>query len=279
MNDLVSTMTQRQGDVSRFTDIDLTPDARFFVEFMDAANTQPDVCRLKPALADQLRLRPDARVLDVGCGTGDDARVLASLVGGNGKVVGIDASETMIGVARERSRATSVPVEFAVGDALALDFPDGAFDACRCERVLMHLEGAPARALAEMVRVTQPGGRIAVSDFHWDGLVIDHPDRTFTRVVVQTVSDGIRHSSIGSQLPRLMADAGLDDVHVEGHALRLPHSIVRHMFHGPLTQAQESGRLAEAEIAEWWRPLDEAESRGRFMAAMPAFIVSGTVHV
>lgn len=58
-------------------------------------------------------------------------RALAALVGQEGRVVGIDASETMLGVARERSRASALPVEFTVGDAFALDFPDDAFDACR----------------------------------------------------------------------------------------------------------------------------------------------------
>jgi ubiquinone/menaquinone biosynthesis C-methylase UbiE len=102
------------GDVTRFTDVDLTPDARFFVEFMDAANALPDNRRLKRLVADRLHLSPGARVLDVGWGTGDDARGLASLVGETARVVGIDASQTMIDVARQWSRDGSRPIEFAL---------------------------------------------------------------------------------------------------------------------------------------------------------------------
>lgn len=278
MRDVAAT-DQGHRDIARFTEVDLTPDARFFVDFMDIANALPDWQRLKSVLAERLRLSPGARVLDVGCGTGDDARMLASLVGPDGHVIGIDASETMIGVARERSRASSLPVGFAVGDAFTLDFSGRAFDACRCQNVLMHLDGEPARAIAEMVRVTRAGGRVVVSDFHWDALVIDHPDRSLTRVIVHAVCDSIRHGWIGSQLPGLMADAGLIDLRVEGYAMRSTHQATRLGLSGPLARAQQQGNLDEAEITQWWRPLDEAEARGQFMATMLAFIVTGTVPV
>jgi len=180
-------------------------------------------------------------------------------------------------VARERSQASSLPVQFAVGDAFTLDFSDNTFDACRCDTVLMHLDGEPARAIAEMVRVTRAGGRVVVSDFHWDALVIDHPDRPRTRVIVHTACDGIRHGWIGSQLPRLAADAGLLDVQVEGHAMQLTYEVLRHVLNGPLARAQQQGGLDATDLAQWWRPLDEAEARDQFMATMLTFIVAGTV--
>jgi ubiquinone/menaquinone biosynthesis C-methylase UbiE len=120
---------------------------------MDVVHAQPDRQRLKMVIAERLNISPGDRVLDVGCGTGNDVRMLASLVGPTGWVTGIDLSKTMI-VAHERSRASSLPVSFALGDARSLDFPDNPFDACRCETVLMHLDGSPARAIAEMARVT-----------------------------------------------------------------------------------------------------------------------------
>jgi ubiquinone/menaquinone biosynthesis C-methylase UbiE len=266
------------GDVTRFTDVDLTPDARFFVEFMDAANALPDNRRLKRLVADRLHLSPGTRVLDVGCGTGDDARALASLIGKTGRVVGIDASQTMIDVARQRSRDGSRPIEFALGDALALDFPDDTFDACRCWGVLMHVDGEPARAVKEMVRVTRPGGRVVIFDFHWDAFAIDHPDQATTRTVVHAVCDGIRHGWIGSQLPRLMTDAGLTEIEAEGHAVQITHPLFHRLLDGHLTQAQQDGRLGQTEISQWWHPLDEAaRSGGAFMTSLLAIIATGTV--
>ncbi|HEX5348720.1 MAG TPA: hypothetical protein VFW64_16695 [Pseudonocardiaceae bacterium] len=59
-------------------------DARLFVEFLDAANALPDVQTLTAVMVDELRLSPGVRVREVGCGTGDDARLLAALVGQDG---------------------------------------------------------------------------------------------------------------------------------------------------------------------------------------------------
>jgi ubiquinone/menaquinone biosynthesis C-methylase UbiE len=267
----------RSGDVTQFTEIDLTPDAGFFVDFMDVVHTQPDRQRLKGDIADRLNVSPGDRVLDVGCGTGNDARMLASLVGPTGQVTGIDVSKTMIDVAQERSRASSLPVSFALGDARSLDFSNNAFDACRCETVLMHLDGAPACAIAEMARVTRPEGRVVVADFYWDAMVIDHPARSRTRKVIQTACDAIRHGWIGGQLPRLMADAGLINLGVEGFTLRFTHKMVRGLLKGPLAGARQQDRLDAIDIAQWWRPLDDAEIHGQFLATMLMFIVTGTV--
>jgi SAM-dependent methyltransferase len=141
----------------------------------------------------------------------------------------------------------------------------------------MHLDGEPARAIAEMARVTRAGGRVVVADFHWDALVIDHPDRTLTRTIVHTACDTIGHGWIGSQLPRLMADADLVDVQVDGYALRAPYQVMRQILNGPLTSAEQQGDLDQADITQWWLPLDEAETRGQFLATMLTFIVTGTV--
>ena len=70
-----------------------------------------------------LELNPGNRVLDVGCGTGDDAREIAALVGPTGTVVGLDASATMVAEARKRALATELSIEFIEGDALNLPFP------------------------------------------------------------------------------------------------------------------------------------------------------------
>lgn len=97
---------------------------------------------------------PGDRVLDVCCGTGDFA-VEAERRGG--RVVGLDFSERML----ERARRKSGTIEWVRGDALALPFPDGAFDAATVGfgvRNLASLEGG----LAELARVLRPGGRVAV---------------------------------------------------------------------------------------------------------------------
>ena len=97
---------------------------------------------------------PGDRVLDACCGTGDLA-VEAERRGG--RVVGLDFSERML----ERARGKSGAIEWVQGDALALPFADGEFDAATVGfgvRNLADLEGG----LRELARVVRPGGKLAV---------------------------------------------------------------------------------------------------------------------
>ena len=97
---------------------------------------------------------PGDRVLDACCGTGDLA-VAAEQRGG--RVVGLDFSEKML----ERARKKSGAIEWVQGDALALPFGDGEFDAATVGfgvRNLADLEGG----IRELARVLKPGGKLAV---------------------------------------------------------------------------------------------------------------------
>jgi demethylmenaquinone methyltransferase / 2-methoxy-6-polyprenyl-1,4-benzoquinol methylase len=99
-------------------------------------------------------VRPGDRVLDACCGTGDFA--LADARAG-GRVTGLDFSERML----ERARAKSSAVEWVQGDALALPFEDGSFDAATVGFGVRNLEDLE-RGLVELRRVLRAGGRLGV---------------------------------------------------------------------------------------------------------------------
>jgi len=98
---------------------------------------------------------PGDRVLDACCGTGDLA--VACVRAGGRRVTGLDFSERML----ERARAKSGAVEWVQGDALALPFEDGSFDAATVGFGVRNLEGLE-RGLAELRRALRPGGRLGV---------------------------------------------------------------------------------------------------------------------
>lgn len=112
-------------------------------------------------------LRPDDRVLDVGCGSGSLTLAAAKQVGSAGKVFGVDASPEMIEVARGKAARSGLPVEFKVGLMEKLDFPDESFDVVVSRLAIHHLpDELKARGFAEIFRVLKPGGTLRIADFY-----------------------------------------------------------------------------------------------------------------
>ncbi len=108
--------------------------------------------------ADLAALAPGDRALDVATGTGDLALEVAGRVAPGGEVVGVDFSEKMLELARVKAGPR---VRFESGNALALAYPDDAFDAATVGFGARNFSDL-ARGLSEMARVVRPGGRVVV---------------------------------------------------------------------------------------------------------------------
>ncbi|MFZ2504528.1 MAG: class I SAM-dependent methyltransferase [Nocardioides sp.] len=112
------------------------------------------------------RLRPDQHLLDVGAGPGTITAELATIVA---RVTAIEVSDEVAALTRAGTR-DQPNVDVAVGDAHALAFPDATFDVVHAHQVLQHVAD-PVRVLRELVRVTKPGGVVAVRDSDYGGFV------------------------------------------------------------------------------------------------------------
>jgi ubiquinone/menaquinone biosynthesis C-methylase UbiE len=171
------------------------------------------------------------RCLDLGCGAGAVALELARIVGPEGRVIGIDADERVLDLARgEAARQGITHVAFHVGDVF--DTGDGsAFDVVYC-RLLVHHVSRPVELLQRMWAAVGPGGRIVVQDADFDGLFCDPPNAGFEfyrhmypRIVAQRGGD----ATAGRKLHRYFAEAGIpapqmtvvQRVHVDGEAKSL----------------------------------------------------------
>lgn len=267
------------GDWSRVDDA-ADPDA--YRSYLDAVTGVDAIEAVKRRSYDLLDLDTGARVLDVGCGTGEDVVAVADRVGESGAVVGVDASEEMVAAARER-HAGETRVSFRVADAEALPFDDGAFDAARADRVLQHLE-RPEHALSELRRVTRPGGRVAVVDSDWGTLTVD------AAAEVADLSDRLsaptwgcaRNGRIGRRLRRLAVAAGLSDVDVEAGTLVLTHFDAADEvlgLRGRVDRMTAAGELSTAERDRWLDALRRADDAGTFTASLCLFTVTGRVPV
>jgi ubiquinone/menaquinone biosynthesis C-methylase UbiE len=134
--------------------------------------------RLAQKVHDFVQPRADERALDVGTGAGALALALAPLVR---EVVGLDPVPELLALARERARPNT---EFVEGDGTALPFPDASFDLTGTHRTLHHV-AEPERVVAELARVTTPGGRVLVVD----QLAPDDPVAVAAQHEFETVRD------------------------------------------------------------------------------------------
>jgi len=101
------------------------------------------------------------RAIDVCTGTGDLALALADRVTPLGEVVGVDFSESMLARGRRKAERAGARIRFLAADALALPFPEGAFDAATVAFGARNLADLDV-GLREMARVVRPGGRVVV---------------------------------------------------------------------------------------------------------------------
>jgi ubiquinone/menaquinone biosynthesis C-methylase UbiE len=178
----------------------------------------------RPALMAALRqqsiaamaLLPGQRVLDVGCGTGTGTLALADAVGASGEVRGVDYNVLMIAEARRRAIVDGFNgwVFYHQANAAALPWPDGYFNASRSDRVLQHML-EPECAFIELLRVTQPGGRVVVIDGDWATLSID-PDEADTEARRAYFLETLRspNALTGQCLHRLFVQHGLVNIEI-----------------------------------------------------------------
>jgi len=264
-----------------YTQVDRVRDPAAMVAHMDRMQAMDPFREVKRWNLALLDLRPGSRILDVGCGPGDDARTIAEIVGPTGSVVGIDASETMVATARRRLEGLDLPVEYRVMDAARLGFEGERFDGSRADRVLQHLAD-PERALAEMIRVTKPGGVVAISDTDWGMSAVDLSNRSMVRWMTTMIAENIPNGWIGRQLPRLFRSAGLRAIEVVPHVILdtmgqlgppgVPPEKVAPML---VARARHEGILTEEEgeafAAEWQARMAD----GTFLRAIVMCTVAG----
>jgi ubiquinone/menaquinone biosynthesis C-methylase UbiE len=172
------------------------------------------------SLLSQVELLPGSRVLDLGCGSGTHLAWIASIIGPEGSIVGVDPDPENLEIARTRieGKAYARQVELQQGSLLSLPFEDGTFDAVWCAGSLQYVS-EPVKAIREMVRVVRQGGKVAAQDVEMhlmmlapmpDDLLIDLKD-CLPRGDTGT-AEGFVDWFTGHKLRGYFLDAGLREV-------------------------------------------------------------------
>jgi demethylmenaquinone methyltransferase/2-methoxy-6-polyprenyl-1,4-benzoquinol methylase len=123
--------------------------------------------------------------LDLCCGSGDLAQLLARQVGATGQVYGVDFSPALLAIAHQRlqNQYPPLPISWVEANALDLPFEDNYFDCATMGYGLRNVTDIP-RCLSELYRVLKPGAKAAILDFH-------HPKEPLLRAFVQWYLDNV----------------------------------------------------------------------------------------
>jgi ubiquinone/menaquinone biosynthesis C-methylase UbiE len=267
-------MKMMQENIHALTSVDQAVDPNSLVRFLETAAGYFGPLNARSFAL--LRVASGSSVLDVGCGMGNDVASLATLVGRDGQVVGLDSSKAMIAEAVRRTSNSNLPVKFQLGDAEKLAFADAAFDAVRSSRLLCHLQ-EPRLALTEMIRVLRPGGHLVIIEPDHDTLVIAAPQRETTRKIVSHFSDGFRHGRTGRWLPVWCRELGLIDIQVEPYTIQMDYEFVLDglRLDETVRRVQEAGTVTAEEASAWMNWQKQAAVAGLFYSALTFFMVCG----
>ncbi len=250
-----------------YRDVDAAEDPPSLARQLEGIAAVPFLAAEKERSLELLALGPGGAVLDVGCGAGPELARLAQIVGAKGRVVGLDRSESLLGAARERGLEALGPVAVLQGDAGALPFGDGEFDACRADRTLQHLAD-PEVALAEMVRVTRARGRVVVTESRW-GLVAPSLDQRVTDSILGMMATGAEQAGwVGYRLPAMFEQAGLSSV----RSVSGDHTVGEHDEFFRFTHLDA---LSGDEATAWLGDLSDLLKRGEAFAMVLVLHVAG----
>jgi ubiquinone/menaquinone biosynthesis C-methylase UbiE len=179
------------------------------------------------SLAAHFRLRPGMKMLDAGCGYGYCLRTYGHYCMPGGELIGLDLESNLVETARSQveDEGLGAVSSFTAGNIYAMPFSNDTFDVTVCHVVMCHLS-EPAKALDELIRVTRPGGCVAVFDNANAGGQSGVWHNTFNPTIPQWLflaeagrrwlrgrkKLGHGEFSVGFYLPGWMEERGLKDV-------------------------------------------------------------------
>ncbi|MGE5682031.1 MAG: methyltransferase domain-containing protein [Bacillota bacterium] len=255
--------------------------ANQWAEALNLRSSADDQKSLRSQLLKLADVKLNQTVVEIGCGTGALLLDLASAVGPNGRVIGIEPQTVLAEFAKKTSGELNLSdiITVIADSAEQLTLPDAIADSCFAQTVLIHLQPEIClKALKEMVRIVKNGGRIISADQDGDTWIINHPERELTRRIIQFNSDQ-RYADgwTGRRLESLFRSAGLINVKAVPHVHldRERNSYLFGMAKRIAAAARDKGVLQEEEYLLWSDGLEKVTENGEFFSSINYYNCTG----
>ena len=262
---------------SGFQSVDAASDFEVFANCLTLIDSLPFFAECKRESYDLLGASPGSRLLEVGCGLGDDAATLAKRVAPGGSVVAVDGSQAMVDAARER-HGDIAGLSFENADATQLPYEDASFRrlsdrpgsaAHRRSRSGDPRDGPGASSRWRAGRVRQ---RLGDTDDRLHGSGADTRD---SQRVVRSLSVGLDRPPAGAAVPRRRARRRRDASRRLWCSSDLGVADRVFSFFATAEGLVHAGTISRADADRWIGELRAADTDGRFFTSYTGFLVSG----
>jgi ubiquinone/menaquinone biosynthesis C-methylase UbiE len=236
---------------------------------LEAMASEPGFQRARRQLFQDLRVPARGSVVEGGCGTGTALRELRGVLGRDVSITGVDPSLAFLDRARRRAEADTDDVSYLPGDARSLPLPDHSVDAAFCDKVLLHVS-PPSQVLAELARVTKPGGRVGALEWlPYFAISTTDPDLADRYNLIYRLA--VSNYYAAANLERHLAEAGLHDIEART-SFSSTRSLDAHPFWRLFLLAQiplfvHAGGISAEDGQRFAQDVEELDRAGHFSAA------------
>ncbi len=257
-----------------FGNLDDDPNADFFINSMDVMHSCQMVQSIKNRAIAAMNLNIGDKVLEAGCGHGEDAKKISDIVGEQGLVAAIDASHKVINEAQRRY--TKDNIHYSVMSVKDLKFEDNFFSACHTDRLLVGHENYE-ESFNQLLRVVKPKGTICITDVDALSIII-YPFNDHINKILKQIHRSFVNPYIGRILPELFVKRNLQRIKVIPELLVIDNfDILSQIFHFPsiiniLINKQE---LTIPEANNCMNMMHQASQNGSFIYSVTFFTVVG----
>ena len=245
-------------------------------KLLDIAYQGADVTRRRRLSFDALDPKPGETILDLGSGNGLLSAELARAVGSKGRVIGVDPSTDMTAAARARCDEFDW-VDFREGSAYSLPLDDNSVDKAVSVQVFEYLEDIP-KAVQEAFRVLASGGRLVVSDIHFDSLVWFTDDKARMDRMITAWDDHFVEREVPAILPPILRQVGFEVEAVNSVTLTdfdlKPDGLAMMMMRLMENFAIQTKLMPEDEAIAWRAEQEMLAAEGRFFFSVAQFAVT-----